>query len=240
MSTPTPLLHVDRLWAFYDQAPVLRGVHLSVAPGELVAVLGRNGSGRSTLAKAIVGLVRTEGTRAIDDQSLASLDTFEIIRLGVAYVPETRDIFPNLNVMQNLQLGQRPGAPLPGVRRWQIEDVLSLFPVLRSRLDTPGGVLSGGEQQMLALGRGVLGNPRLLIVDEPTEGLAPQLVGQVAGFLRMLRDSGIGIVLMEQKLHMAMGIADRIAVMGGGAMVFDGTPDRLREAHEVQRNWLEV
>ncbi len=240
MSTPTPLLHVDRLWAFYDQAPVLRGVHLSVAPGELVAVLGRNGSGRSTLAKAIVGLVRTEGTRAIDDQSLASLDTFEIIRLGVAYVPETRDIFPNLNVMQNLQLGQRPGAPLPGVRRWQIEDVLSLFPVLRSRLDTPGGVLSGGEQQMLALGRGVLGNPQLLIVDEPTEGLAPQLVGQVAGFLRMLRDSGIGIVLMEQKLHMVMGIADRIAVMGGGAMVFDGTPDRFREAHEVQRNWLEV
>ena len=123
MSTPTPLLHVDRLWAFYDQAPVLRGVHLSVAPGELVAVLGRNGSGRSTLAKAIVGLVRTEGTRAIDDQSLASLDTFEIIRLGVAYVPETRDIFPNLNVMQNLQLGQRPGAPLPGVRRWQSDEL---------------------------------------------------------------------------------------------------------------------
>ena len=233
-------LTLERLWAFYGLAPVLRGINLTISTGEIVTVLGRNGSGRSTLAKAIMGLVRTEGALTWAGVSLANRQPFEVAQAGIGFVPETRDVFPDLTVEQNLQLGL-PGHAIS--RRahlaWGIADVLSLFPQLEKRLKTPAGVLSGGEQQMLSLARSTLGQPQLLIVDEPTEGLAPQLVMQVAQFLTAIKSQGVGVLLMEQKLQMALAISDRVSVMGGGTIVFDGTVEAFQRDPTLRSQWLE-
>ena len=231
------MLKLDKLHAFYGKSHVLHGVDLQVAPGEIVALLGRNGSGRSTTAKAIMGLVDTQGGIAWQGQSLAGLKPYEIAQRGIGYVPENRDIFPKLTVHQNLQLGQKSRARNP---RWTFEDMYTLFPRLRERQHTEAGVLSGGEQQMLTLCRTLMGDPELIIIDEPTEGLAPRIVEQVAESLLALKARGLSVLLIEQKLTIALEISQRCVVMGHGRVVFEGTPAALRADAGVRKEWLEV
>jgi branched-chain amino acid transport system ATP-binding protein len=231
------MLKLDQLHAFYGKSHVLHGVSLEVAPGEIVALLGRNGSGRSTTAKAVMGLVRTQGLAAWKGQPLAGLKPYEIAHRGIGYVPENRDIFPTLTVHQNLALGQKHGASKP---RWGFEDMYAMFPRLRERQHTEAGVLSGGEQQMLALCRSLMGDPELIIIDEPTEGLAPKIVELVAQYLLALKARGLSVLLIEQKLTIALEISQRCAVMGHGQVVFEGTPAQLRANGAVRKEWLEV
>lgn len=231
------MLQIEQLRAGYNNRTVLHEVSLTVASGEIVALLGRNGSGRSTLARAIMGLTPASGSLRWQGRSLLGLAPFEIARLGVGYVPESRDIFPNLTVQQNLLLGQQPD------RRsgyWTIERSYQMFEVLQRRAHTAAGVLSGGEQQMLSLCRTLMGNPVLLILDEPTEGLAPQAITQLAQLLGELQMCGVGVLLIEQKLSLALAVAQRCAVMGQGRVVFDGPPDQLLAAAPLRREWLEV
>jgi branched-chain amino acid transport system ATP-binding protein len=231
------MLQVRQMHAYYGHSHVLQGVTFDVRAGEIVALLGRNGAGRSTTAKALMGLVRTEGSAHWLGQELVGLQPFQIAQRGVGYVAESRDIFPSLSVHQNLLLGQQP-ARHSG--QWNLDAVYQLFPQLKARQHAPGGVLSGGEQQMLALGRTLVGNPGLLLVDEPTEGLAPHLVAQVAHTLQELRHQGMAILLVEQKLAMVLDIADRVLMMGRGRIVFDGTPKQLHADAALRREWLEI
>ena len=231
------MLKVDKLHAYYGKSHVLHGVSFAVSSGEIVALLGRNGSGRSTTVKAIMGLVDTRGSVDWRGQQLVGLKAFEIAHAGIGYVPENRDIFPTLTVHQNLMLGQKRGAPAP---RWSFEDMYALFPRLRERQHTEAGVLSGGEQQMLTLCRTLMGDPDLIMIDEPTEGLAPKIIEQVAEYLRALKARGIGVLLVEQKLTIALEVADRCLVMGHGQIVFEGTPEDLRRDAAVRKEWLEV
>lgn len=231
------MLQIDKLHAFYGKSHVLHGVDLRVAPGEIVALLGRNGSGRSTTAKAIMGLVDTQGGIAWKGQPLAGLKPYEIAHRGIGYVPENRDIFPRLTVHQNLQLGQKGGAR---GARWSFEDMYTLFPRLRERQHTEAGVLSGGEQQMLTLCRSLMGDPELILIDEPTEGLAPKIVEQVADYLLALKSRGLSVLLIEQKLTIALEISQRCVVMGHGRVVFEGTPADLKADAAVRKEWLEV
>ena len=238
------MLAIRGLHAGYATAPVLRGIDLQVGEGEIVALLGRNGAGRSTLLKAVMGLADATGTIEFRGRSLRGMPTFEIARRSIGYVPEGRDVFPTLTVAQNLLLGRKRAAMSrtsgAGARRWTEADVYGMFPALAARLHTPAGLLSGGEQQMLSLGRTLMGNPDLLLVDEPTEGLAPQLVDQVAASLLALRRTGIAILLVEQKLQVALHIADRCCVIGRGRIVFDGTPAALLSDPRVRAEWLQV
>jgi branched-chain amino acid transport system ATP-binding protein len=231
------MLHIQDLHAYYGKSHVLQGVNFQVGQGEIVALLGRNGSGRSTTAKAIMGLVDCHGQLAFKGQSLLNRKPFDIAHMGLGYVPENRDIFPKLTVHQNLLLGLKSDQP---TGRWHFEDMYKLFPRLRERQHTEAGVLSGGEQQMLTLCRTLMGDPDLVIIDEPTEGLAPKIVALVGDFLRELRTRGVSVLLIEQKLTIAMNISDRALVMGHGSIVFDGTPAELRENAAVRQEWLEV
>ena len=228
---------ISNLNAFYDKSHILHGINLSIAKGEIVALLGRNGSGRSTLAKAIMGLVHATGDVQWRGVNVLGDQPFKMAQAGVAYVPESRDIFPKLTVAQNLLLGQQTKNTNP---RWSFEDMYVLFPRLRERANTEAGVLSGGEQQMLTLCRSLMGDPDLIIIDEPTEGLAPMVVAQVADYLKMLKSRGVSVLLIEQKLTIAMRISDRVAVMGHGTIAFEGTPDQLFERADVRQEWLEV
>jgi branched-chain amino acid transport system ATP-binding protein len=231
------MLQLAKLHAFYGKSHVLHGVTLDVAPGEIVALLGRNGSGRSTTAKAVMGLVDTQGGIAWKGRSLAGLKPYEIAQRGIGYVPENRDIFPRLTVHQNLQLGEKSRAKNP---RWTFDDMYTLFPRLRERQHTEAGVLSGGEQQMLTLCRTLMGDPELIIIDEPTEGLAPKIVEQVAEYLLALKARGLSVLLIEQKLTIALEISQRCVVMGHGRVVFEGTPVGLKADAAVRKEWLEV
>jgi branched-chain amino acid transport system ATP-binding protein len=231
------MLQVTQLQAYYGKSHVLHGVDLSVGQGEIVALLGRNGSGRSTTAKAIMGMVACEGSVRWQGLETLGRKPYEIANLGLGYVPENRDIFPKLTVHQNLQLGQKRGKPKP---RWSFDDMYRLFPRLKEREHTEAGVLSGGEQQMLTLCRTLMGDPDLIIIDEPTEGLAPKIVELVAEFLQTLRQRGLSVLLIEQKLTIAMSISDRCLVMGHGSIVFDGTPEALRADAAIRKEWLEV
>jgi len=231
------MLSVDNLHAWYGKSHVLQGVRFTVNPGEIVALLGRNGSGRSTTAKAIMGLLDASGRVDFKGAALMGRKPYEIARLGLGYVPESRDVFASLTVHQNLMLGQKSAA-VPG--RWGFDDMYGMFPRLRERQHTEAGVLSGGEQQMLTLCRTLMGDPDLIIIDEPTEGLAPQVVEQVAGYLRTLRSRGVSVLLIEQKLTIALAISDRALVMGHGQIVFEGTPQSLDADGTVRREWLEV
>ncbi len=231
------MLTLENLHAYYGKSHVLHGVHLNVQAGEIVALLGRNGSGRSTTAKAIMGLVNCRGSVRWKGQEILGKKTFEIAQLGIGYVPESRDIFPQLTVAQNLYLGQK-NARKTG--RWTLDDMYRLFPRLKERQHTPAGVISGGEQQMLTLCRTLMGDPDLIVIDEPTEGLAPQIVELVAGYLTALKARGTSVLLIEQKLTIAMDISDRCLVMGHGSIVFTGTPDDLRAARDIRTEWLEV
>ncbi len=230
-------LKLDNLHAFYGKSHVLHGVSLAVNPGEIVSLLGRNGAGRSTMVKAIMGQVDAKGSVMFGDTELVGRKAYEIAHLGLGYVPENRDIFPRLTVHQNLMLGEKSGARKP---RWSFDDMYRMFPRLKERQHTEAGVLSGGEQQMLTLCRTLMGDPDLIMIDEPTEGLAPKIVELVGEYLRELKRRGISVLLIEQKLTIAMAISDRALVMGHGRIVFQGTPESLKADAYTRREWLEV
>ncbi|HQY75913.1 MAG TPA: ABC transporter ATP-binding protein [Rhodoferax sp.] len=231
------MLNITNLHAFYGKSHVLHGVDMRVGTGEIVSLLGRNGSGRSTTAKAIMGLVDCNGSMLWQGKEMQGSEAYEVAHLGIGYVPENRDIFPKLTVYQNLLLGQKRGKKNP---RWSFDDMYRMFPRLKEREHTEAGVLSGGEQQMLTLCRTLMGDPDLIIIDEPTEGLAPKIVELVAEYLKELRKRGISVLLIEQKLTIAMQISDRCLVMGHGSIVFEGTPDELRANTTIRKEWLEV
>jgi branched-chain amino acid transport system ATP-binding protein len=216
---------------------VLQGVDLFVGQGEIVSLLGRNGVGRSTTVKTIMGQVEHTGDVNFKGQSLLGLESHDIARKGLGYVPENRDIFPTLTVRQNLLLGRKPGQK---ESRWSEEDMYDLFPRLKERLNAPAGVLSGGEQQMLTLCRTLMGNPDLIMIDEPTEGLAPKIVEQMATLFGEISSRGVSILLVEQKLTIALRISQRLYVMGHGQIVFEGTPADLQADETVRKEWLEV
>jgi branched-chain amino acid transport system ATP-binding protein len=231
------MLVVRDLHAFYGKSHILHGVSLRVDEGEIVSLLGRNGVGRSTTIKAIMGDVRAEGSVRFRDEEICGLPPYVIARKGLGYVPENRDIFPTLTVRQNLILGVKN---LRRTGRWTLEDMFRLFPALGERADNPGGVLSGGEQQMLTICRTLMGDPDLIMIDEPTEGLAPMLVTQVGKLLVEIAQRGVAILLVEQKLTIALTISRRLYVMGHGQVVFEGSPDDLRTNSNVRKEWLEV
>jgi len=233
------MLDVTDLHAFYGKSHILQGVNLQIAEGEIVALLGRNGVGRSTTCKAIMGEVEPQGSVRFKGQEVAGKKAYEIANLGIGYVPENRDIFPGLSTRQNLILGLKPGQK-EGAGRWSMENMFDMFENLRNRADVEASVLSGGEQQMLTMCRTLIGDPDLVMIDEPTEGLSPQMVQKVAGLLKEIARRGIATLLVEQKLAIAMDIAHRVYVMGHGKVVFEGTPDELRAREDVRKEWLEV
>jgi branched-chain amino acid transport system ATP-binding protein len=231
------MLEVQDLHAYYGKSHILQGVDMYIDAGEVVSLLGRNGVGRSTTVKAIMGEVRPLGSIKFKGCNIAGLPSYRISHLGLGYVPENRDIFPVLTVRQNLMLGikdtRRPA-------KWRLEDMLQMFPNLAERVDTAAGVLSSGEKQMLTICRTLMGDPELVMIDEPTEGLAPIIVQQVGDLIAEIARRGVAILLVEQKLSIAMRISDRVYVMGHGRIVFEGTPAELRANEAVRREWLEV
>ena len=231
------MLEVRDLNAYYGKSHILHGVHLSVGDGEIVSLLGRNGVGRSTTIKSIMGMVECAGSVKFKDEEMVGLKAYQVAHKGVGYVPENRDIFPTLTVRQNLLLGRKS---MRKAGRWKDEDMFDLFPRLKERADTQAGVLSGGEQQMLTLCRTLMGDPELVMIDEPTEGLAPKIVEQVANLFREIRRRGVSILLVEQKLAIALDISERLYVMGHGQIVFEGTPRDVRENAAMRKEWLEV
>ena len=231
------MLEVRDLHAYYGKSHILHGVHLEVRRGEIVSLLGRNGVGRSTTIRSIMGMIDCEGSVKFNGEELVGFKTYKIAHKGLGYVPENRDIFPTLTVRQNLLLGQK-SARKGG--RWKSEDMYELFPLLKERADTEAGVLSGGEQQMLTLCRTLMGDPELVMIDEPTEGLAPKIVEQVANLFQEIRKRGVSILLVEQKLAIALDISERLYVMGHGQIVFQGTPRDVRENAAMRKEWLEV
>ena len=231
------MLAVTDLHAYYGKSHILQGVTFSVDGGEIVSLLGRNGVGRSTTIKAIMGDVPPQGSVKFKGVELAGLPPHRIARAGLGYVPENRDIFPGLTVKENLILGIKS---MRKQGRWSFPDVYRLFPVLKERADTAAGVLSGGEQQMLTICRTLMGDPDLIMVDEPTEGLAPQMLELVANLLTEIARSGVAILLVEQKLAIALRISSRVYVMGHGRIVFEGHPDDLKANAAVRQEWLGV
>lgn len=231
------MLEVRGLHAYYGKSHILQGVNLDVRAGEVVSLLGRNGVGRSTTVKAIMGEVEPKGQILFKGRDIAGLPSYRIARLGLGYVPENRDIFPSLTVRQNLLMGIKDvGRPT----RWKLEDMLGMFPNLANRADTAAGVLSGGEKQMLTICRTLMGDPDLVMIDEPTEGLAPIIVQQVGDLIADIAARGLAILLVEQKLSIALRISHRLYVMGHGRMVFEGTPADLKTNATVRKEWLEV
>jgi branched-chain amino acid transport system ATP-binding protein len=235
------LLELSDVHAYYGKSHVLHGVNMRVDAGEIVSLLGRNGVGRSTTIKAIMGQVATTGSIAFGGAEIRGLKSFHIARRGIGYVPENRDVFPRLTVEQNLLLGEkRDRAHRAKAARWSLADMFALFPRLEERRHVPAGVLSGGEQQMLTLCRTLMGDPDLIMIDEPTEGLAPKIVEQVADYLRTLKERGVAVLLVEQKLAIAMEISERVYLMGRGQVVFEGTPAALNADSAIRKEWLEV
>jgi branched-chain amino acid transport system ATP-binding protein len=231
------MLEVRDLHAYYGKSHILHGVRLSIGKGEIVSLLGRNGVGRSTTIRSIMGLVDCTGSVRFKNEEMVGLKAYAIAHKGLGYVPENRDIFPTLTVRQNLLLGQKKA---DSAGRWSVEDMYQLFPRLKARAQTQAGFLSGGEQQMLTLCRTLMGDPELVMIDEPTEGLAPKIVEQVAGLFEEIRKRGVSILLVEQKLAIALDISERLYVMGHGQIVFEGAPRDLRENAAIRKEWLEV
>jgi branched-chain amino acid transport system ATP-binding protein len=231
------MLDVEDLHAYYGKSHVLQGISFRVANGEIVSLLGRNGAGRSTTIRTIMGQVRSTGSIRFKGERIDGLKPHEIARRGLGYVPEDREIFPGISVRENLLLGMKPGSTRS---RWSLDDMFGIFPLLRERADAPGAVLSGGEQQMLTICRTLMGNPELIMVDEPTEGLAPKMVALVRELLEKIAARGVAILMIEQRLTIALAISKRLYVMGHGRIVFEGTPHALTTASDVRREWLEV
>ncbi len=233
------MLEVTDMHAYYGKSHILQGVNFHVGEGEIVALLGRNGVGRSTTCKAVMGEVTPKGSVRFRGEELAGKPSYEIAKAGIGYVPENRDIFPGLTTRQNLILGLKPGQK-DGDGRWSMENMFEQFPNLRERADIEASVLSGGEKQMLTVCRSLMGDPDFIMIDEPTEGLAPKIVEQVGDMLEMIAKRGVSILLVEQKLTIALRVATRVYVMGHGHMVFEGTPEELMANDAVRKEWLEV
>jgi branched-chain amino acid transport system ATP-binding protein len=238
-ASPPALLQVDGLHAHYGKSHILRGVDLQVGAGEVVSLLGRNGSGRSTTLKALMGLVAPSGGRvSLAGRELAGAKPYAICRAGLAYVPEEREVFANLTVDENLRMGEQPGPA--GAPRWTVAQMFDYFPRLKERRRTKAGSLSGGEQQMLTICRSLLGNPRVMLIDEPTEGLAPRIVAQVGECIQDMRRRGVSVLLVEQKLAIALKVSTRVCVMGHGRIVFEGSPRQLEADPALMAQWLAV
>lgn len=233
------MIEVTDMHAYYGKSHILQGVTLNVQEGEIVALLGRNGVGRSTTCKAIMGEVVPHGSVKFRGKEIAGKKAYEVANMGIGYVPENRDIFPGLTTRQNLTLGLKPGQK-DGAGRWSMQMMFEMFENLDRRADVEASVLSGGEQQMLTMCRTLMGDPDFVMIDEPTEGLSPQMVQKVAEVLQEIAKRGISTLLVEQKLSIAMDIADRVYVMGHGQVVFEGTPAELKERDDVRKEWLEV
>lgn len=233
------MLKVTDLHAYYGKSHILQGVNMNVEEGEIVALLGRNGVGRSTTCKAVMGAVEPVGSVMFKGQEIAGRKPFEIANLGLGYVPENRDVFPGMTTRQNLILGLKPGQK-DGGGRWSMDDMFDLFENLRNRADVEASVLSGGEQQMLTMCRTLMGDPDFIMIDEPTEGLSPQMTTRVGELLKEIARRGVSILLVEQKLSIALDIAHRVYVMGHGRMQFEGTPAELKGRDDVRKEWLEV
>jgi branched-chain amino acid transport system ATP-binding protein len=230
------MLEIRDLHAYYGKSHILHGVSLSVGKGEIVSLLGRNGVGRSTTIKAAMGQVAATGSVRFKDEEILGRKTFEIAQLGLGYVPENRDVFPTLTVEQNLLLGMKRSKP----GKWTVDEMYALFPRMKERRHVQAGMMSGGEQQMLTLCRTLMGDPELVMIDEPTEGLAPRIVELVGEYLRELKARGVSVLLVEQKLAIALDISDRLYVMGHGQIVFDGSTAELKANQAVRKEWLEV
>jgi branched-chain amino acid transport system ATP-binding protein len=231
------MLEVNDLHAYYGKSHIIQGISFSVGEGEIVSLLGRNGVGRSTTIKSIMGEVEHTGSIQFKGEEISGLPPHEIAHRGLGYVPENRDIFPTMTTLQNLLLGEKKKGR---TGRWSLEDMYTMFPNLGERSHVLGGMISGGEQQMLTICRTLMGDPDLIMIDEPTEGLAPKLVEQVANLLKEIANRGLSILLIEQKLAIAMEISKRVIVMGHGQLVFEGTPDELRADNKIRQEWLEV
>jgi len=235
----SPLLRVDDLHAHYGKSHILRGVSFTVGHGEVVSLLGRNGSGRSTTLKALMGLVPPTGGRVqLAQRQLAGAKPHTICRAGLAYVPEEREVFANHTVDENLRMGEQP--PVDDAQRWTTAQMFDYFPRLKERRHTKAGSLSGGEQQMLTMCRSLLGNPLVMLIDEPTEGLAPKIVSQVGESIEDMRRRGLSVVLVEQKLAIALRVSSRVCVMGHGRIVFEGTPQQIQADQGLLSRWLAV
>ena len=233
------LLSLDGVHAHYGKSHILHGVSFEVRGNEVVSLLGRNGSGRSTTMKAIMGLVPPSGgSIRLAGRDITGARPYTICRAGIAYVPEEREVFANLTVDENLRMGEQRA--LPGATRWAVDDMFAYFPRLKERRNTRAGSLSGGEQQMLTICRSLLGNPQVILVDEPTEGLAPKIVAQVGECIRDMHRKGVSVVLVEQKLAIALKVSTRVCVMGHGQIVFEGTPQQLAEDEQLLADWLAV
>ncbi|MEM8749054.1 MAG: ABC transporter ATP-binding protein [Pseudomonadota bacterium] len=233
------MLNVQDLHAYYGKSHILQGVNFNVGKGEIVSLLGRNGVGRSTTCKAIMGEVPPTGTIEFEGVNVAGMKPYEVANRGIGYVPENRDIFPGLTTRQNLMLGLKPGQR-DGAGRWSMEDMFDMFSNLRERADVEASVLSGGEKQMLTICRTLMGDPSIIMIDEPTEGLAPKIVQQVGQMLEQIAARGVSILLVEQKLTIALKVSSRVYVMGHGQIVFEGTPSELESNDAVRKEWLEV
>jgi branched-chain amino acid transport system ATP-binding protein len=231
------MLEINDLHAYYGKSHILQGISFLVGEGEIVSLLGRNGVGRSTSIKAIMGEVEHTGSIKFKGEEISRLPTHEIARRGLGYVPENRDIFPTMTTLQNLLLGEKKRGQ---TGRWSLKDMYNMFPNLGERSHVQAGLISGGEQQMLTICRTLMGDPDLIMIDEPTEGLAPKLVEQVADLLKEIAGRGLSILLVEQKLAIAMEISNRVIVMGHGELVFEGTPAELRANVKIRQEWLEV
>jgi branched-chain amino acid transport system ATP-binding protein len=231
------MLEVKDLHAYYGRSHILQGVNLKVGNSEIVSLLGRNGVGRSTTCKTIMGLVPPAGTILYQGENISGLKPHVIARKGIGFVPENRWIFPGLTVLQNLQLGSKSRIQKG---RWSIDDVFELFPKLGERSNVQGGLISGGEQQMLTICRTLMGDPNFIMIDEPTEGLAPKLVEQVGRLIEEIAQRGISVLLVEQKLNIALKISQRLYIMGHGQIVFEGSPDDLKADDSIRKEWLEV
>jgi branched-chain amino acid transport system ATP-binding protein len=233
MTTETPLFEAQQIHAWYGKSHIVQGVDITIHDGELVALLGRNGTGKTTTMRAITGLLpRTEGSIAFAGESLLGLPTYEIARRGLSLVPEHRGIFGTLTVDENLSLAATKRS------RWQIEDIYDMFPALAERRRTPGGKLSGGEQQMLSIGRALVTGPKLLLLDEPTEGLAPVIVERLVSIIKDLKAQGLSMLLVEQSLDVCMAVADRLQIIDGGRIVWEGDGPSLAAADEVRGRHL--
>ncbi len=237
------LLEVKELNTFYGISHVLQGISLNIAQGELVALLGRNGMGKSTTLKSIMGLVKPQsGAIIFDGKDITGLPPYKVARADIGYVPEERRIFPELSVLDNLFLGVK-GGKMSGTgdpHKWTFERIFKHFPMLTERAQQKGKFLSGGEQQMLSIGRSLMGNPRLLLVDEPTEGLAPIMVQEVRNVLADINKAGVSILLVEHNLKVALSLATRIYLMGKAHIGYEGTIQEFENNKEVREKYLEV
>ena len=231
------MLNISNLNAYYGKSHILQGVTLKVKKGEIVSLLGRNGVGRSTTIKSIMGMVKATGSIKLFDKEILGKQIHEISNLGLAYVSENRDIFPDLTVLENLELGKKN---IASQNPWDIEELFDLFPNLKNRKDVAGGALSGGEQQMLTISRSLMGNPNLIMIDEPTEGLSPQMVDKVEQLIRKIASKGVAILLVEQKLTIAFKLSNRLYVMGHGKIVYEGTSQEILKNENIIKEWLEV